>query len=425
MKTLRQILEALPERPVHRALKLVSRLADRELRHDELGQMRNVVKPGWHPRKGEVNMGKFWKYGQHAMVPLNKIYSEQSYLGVPELKAKIDGSFGHHYGQEDPPNHAYIIKHQGVYHVYNGNHRVSAARLLRKSHIHAIVLHLNDDGSVNENPPKLPKPPEAPSENGHHLAAILGSKFTTADRKLLDQLGENLDYKIKKVGAHLHAAGTAALAGMQTAQFAGAEGWESMIGAGTGMAVYGAAKSVQNLKRVIDRTNANRKTLRQIVKKPEVKEAVERTPERAIAVIHRAAKMKQFHRDPTDSLGKNHLVQMRPPGFPPRKVDKSTINHFHYAKAMLAREMARQNKKSKRKRETVPIHLINIIQPSISRDEVIRKIKGTTRNKTLDKPIRLYRWKGMIFQTDGNHRTAAHKALGKTHIKAWVTDIPD
>lgn len=163
MKTLRQILESLPERPVHRALKLADRLYKRRPKNtDRLDQMKPPI-PQEHIYTNHISMADFHKHAKIEKVPIHKakLKTRQFSVGINPLKAKIDGSFDRVYGKENPPGQALFVHHGGAYHVLDGNHRVAAARLLRKSHIEGKVLHLTDNGDIDPHKHAATNPPKS------------------------------------------------------------------------------------------------------------------------------------------------------------------------------------------------------------------------------------------------------------------------
>lgn len=66
-------------------------------------------------------------------VPIHKIRSSQGTVSVEGVRKYVDN-----YGRGQYPEFSYN-KHQDIYHIQDGNHRVSAARLLGKKTVRGIV----------------------------------------------------------------------------------------------------------------------------------------------------------------------------------------------------------------------------------------------------------------------------------------------
>lgn len=73
-------------------------------------------------------------------VPVRKIKSTQYDTDRSVITKKIQGKWKDHY-----PDYVNLIHHKGTYHIWDGNHRVSAARLLRRKNIKAKVLHADEN----------------------------------------------------------------------------------------------------------------------------------------------------------------------------------------------------------------------------------------------------------------------------------------
>lgn len=73
-------------------------------------------------------------------VPIHKISTDQDSVEISSLKSKIKGTDKHNSGGEHP---RLIHNYQkDEYYIWDGNHRINAARLLKKKSIKARVVHV-------------------------------------------------------------------------------------------------------------------------------------------------------------------------------------------------------------------------------------------------------------------------------------------
>lgn len=127
----------------------------------------------------------------------------------------------------------------------------------------------------------------------------------------------------------------------------------------------------------------------------------QRSPERAAAVLDRAARMDGFRTSVVDRrIGD---PQMRTPGAveTPFRMDRVT-------KADIA-GLGRQQ---------IPLSSIRTEQPTVSLAAVKSKLAGGGR------PPALVKHGDWYYVADGNHRITAARALGQTHIDAHVANLP-
>lgn len=89
------------------------------------------------PKEGK-NLDSRFARAKERDVPVHKIYADQPGVGKSSVHRKIDGD-----EHNDPPiPHIYHHKANDTYHVYDGNHRVLAHKLLRKKTIRAKVVEI-------------------------------------------------------------------------------------------------------------------------------------------------------------------------------------------------------------------------------------------------------------------------------------------
>lgn len=131
-KHLRDIIEV--KRAPERAEKLWHYLVKKHKEDD--GWTQNITKSyhSTHYFPGLVPSN--FKAAELEDVPLKKIYSSQDTVLSKSIIDKI-----HHRGKNNP-EHPWIVHDtkRDVYHLYDGNHRVAAAKLRGDSHIKARVI---------------------------------------------------------------------------------------------------------------------------------------------------------------------------------------------------------------------------------------------------------------------------------------------
>lgn len=96
-----------------------------------------------HKFRGQDIKPSHWEeHGRLMHVPLDKLVTHQDAVHVPTLDAKLRGSF-----RNPIPKHPYVAysrKHDKFYN-YDGNHRASRARLLRRPTMLSKVIEVDDD----------------------------------------------------------------------------------------------------------------------------------------------------------------------------------------------------------------------------------------------------------------------------------------
>jgi hypothetical protein len=121
-------------------------------------------------------------------------------------------------------------------------------------------------------------------------------------------------------------------------------------------------------------------------------------------VIERAAKMKRFRAK--FSLHKLFSRQMRTPGY---------VKAEPFKKGTVLPRSPRIEK--------IPLNKLRTTQPTVSVDEVKRKMRNS-RSDDGRLPGAFY-YKGLYYANDGNHRYTALRALGERFAKAEVVELID
>lgn len=136
MKKLRDIIEA--ERSPERAEKLLNYIVKRK--KIKLNKKKEISP--FIDSAGAFNASKYvptrqqWKNSLLINVPISKIKSSQSSVELDSLIKKIKGD------KLNSPEFPEIIHHKetDTYHLIDGNHRVNAAKLLKKEFIKSRVI---------------------------------------------------------------------------------------------------------------------------------------------------------------------------------------------------------------------------------------------------------------------------------------------
>lgn len=130
-----------------------------------------------------------------------------------------------------------------------------------------------------------------------------------------------------------------------------------------------------------------------------------RSPERAAAVLDRAARMSAFK----PSILDRRLFdkQMRTPGltaqapFDLNKIDPSLLKNVGV--------------------QNVPLAKVKAVQPTVSLAAAKAKLTNPTTKS--GQPVQMIKYKGNYYPADGNHRTTAMRALGESSVSARVLEL--
>lgn len=134
--------------------------------------------------------------------------------------------------------------------------------------------------------------------------------------------------------------------------------------------------------------------------------ATPRTPERAKAVLDRAAKMRGFKPSILDR--RLFDTQMRVPGRTPAPFPGvDFLGHDNVINRGV---------------QDIPLHAIKTHQPSMSLAQAKGKVDALAQGQTL-KPAQLLHHNGQYYTLDGNHGITARRALGQVSTKATVLEM--
>lgn len=128
-----------------------------------------------------------------------------------------------------------------------------------------------------------------------------------------------------------------------------------------------------------------------------------RSPERAAAVLDRAARMQQFR-----------------PGFMDRRLLDAQMKTPGHAASPFSMTKLDPSLIKGRGEQMIPISKIRSEQPTISLAAAKAKLSNPTGSSKLPQVVN---HNGTYWVADGNHRVTAARALGETHIRAQVGDL--